>query len=161
MAAQNVTGSPQEMKAKHLLYLTIILGILVSLSAVPALADEGDTPTLMWVHRARLAYTGRSSNGPDSIKAYVHIRDATLDMVEDAMVTAEWTLPDGNTKTEQVLTDVRGIAIFSVWEGWGDYKICVTNVTKDGYLYDAGLDRESCPEFIMPWASPPSSSGTP
>ena len=143
------------MKTKHLLYLTIALGILVSLSAVPALAEEGDTPIPMWVHRARLAYTGRSSGGPDSIKAYFHIRDATLDMVEEATVTAEWTLPDGTTITERVLTNERGIAIFSVWEGWGDYKICVIDVTKATHLYDADLDRESCPEFTMPWASPP------
>jgi hypothetical protein len=152
------------MKAKHLLYLTIILGILVSLSAVPALAEEGDTPIPMWVHRARLAYTGRSSGGSDDMKAYIHIRDATLDMVEGATVTAAWTvpdrtLPDGTTITKQVivdeLTNRQGIAIFSIWEGWGDYEICVTDVTKDGRVYDPELDWESCPVFTMPWASPP------
>ena len=57
-----------------MLYLAILLGLLVSMAAVPVLADDPDIP--MWVHRARLTYTGRSSGGPDMMVAYIHIRDA-------------------------------------------------------------------------------------
>ncbi len=49
----------------------------------------------MWVHRARLTYTGRSSGGPDMMIAYIHIRDADLDMVEGAIVSADGHCPMG------------------------------------------------------------------
>ena len=136
------------MKFKRVLYLVLIVGLLISIGTLPALAEEGDIA--MWVHRARLAYTGRSSGGPDAVVAFIHIRDATLDMVEGATVTATWTLPpdkDGvvEIRTETVPTNEQGIAKFSVWEGRGDYKICIDDVTKDGRLYDPNLDREACP----------------
>ncbi len=136
------------MKAKHVLYILIVAGLLVPMIAVPALAAEDDIP--MWVHRARLAHTGRSSSGVDAIVAFIHIRDATLDMVEGAAVMAVWTLPDGTNYQEETLTNEQGIAIFTLWEGRGDYQICVTSVTKDGWLYDPTLDREACPVFTVP-----------
>jgi hypothetical protein len=139
------------MKIKPVLYLVILAGLLASMAALPVLAEE--EPIAMWVHRARLAYTGRSPHGPDAVVAFVHIRDATLDMVEGATVTAVWTLPgdDGPwTKTEAVVTNEQGIAVFAVWEGRGDYRLCVTGVTKDGWLWDPTLDREVCPVFTVP-----------
>ena len=62
-----------KMKAKKLLCLAILAGILVLAIAVPVMA--ADTP--MWIQRVRLAYTGRSSSGPDAVVAFIHIRDAT------------------------------------------------------------------------------------
>jgi hypothetical protein len=144
------------MKAKHVLYLVIIVGLLVPLSAIPVLADGGIP---MWVHHARVAYTGRSHWGPDAVGAFIHIRDANLTMVEGALVsgTWTWTLSDGTVGTEdqQVLTNRQGIAELSVWEGRGEYKICVTGVTKDGWLYDPALnwddlDSEGCTVFTAP-----------
>jgi hypothetical protein len=136
------------MKTKHVLYLAIVVGLLLSLSTLPVLAEEEGIP--MWVHRARLAYTGRSPHGPDAIVAFIHIRDATLDMVEGATVSAQWTLPDGTLRQEAVFTNAQGIAEFRLWEGRGDYQICVTSVTKAGWQYDSTLDRETCPVFTMP-----------
>jgi hypothetical protein len=136
------------MKAKHVLYLAIIVGLLAPMSALPVLA-EGDGIT-MWVHRARVAYTGRSPHGPDAVVAFIHVRDVTLDMVEGATVAAEWTLPDGSTIQEEMLTNGQGIAEFRLWEGRGDYMICVTGVTKVGWSYDPTLDREACPVFTVP-----------
>lgn len=126
------------MKAKHLLYILIIAGLLVPMGALTVLAEEGDIP--MWIHRARLAYIGRSSGGPDSMVGYIHIRDATLDMVEGATVTAEWTLPDGSIVEHEASTNSRGIAEFRVWVGRGEYTICVTDVTKAGWAYDPDLN---------------------
>lgn len=133
------------MKVKHVLYLVIIIGMLAPAIAFPVLAEEGDIP--MWVHRARLAYVGRSSGGPDAMVAYVHIRDASLDMVEGAAVTIQWTLPDGSTPDEEMLiTDSCGVAKFTRWDGEGEYKFCVTDVTKAGWDYDPdlGLNRDTC-----------------
>jgi hypothetical protein len=137
------------MKAKRLLYLVTLAGILALTVAVPAVAADDAIP--MWVHRARLAYCGRSSGGPDRVVAYIHVRDAENAMVTDAEVTGEWTLPDGTvvekTRLTGFLTGSQGIADFTIWAGRGEYKFCVTDVTKDEWQYDASLDRESCPTF--------------
>jgi hypothetical protein len=136
------------MKGKLPLYLVIAVTMLISLIAVPVLAAEDPIP--MWVSRARLAYNGRSPSGPDRVVGMIHVRDATLAMVEGATVTAEWTLPDGTVFQETALTSFQGIAQFSVWAGRGVYKLCVIDVIKVGWLYDPGLDRETCPIFIVP-----------
>ena len=130
------------MKVKHVLYLLIIVGMLAPVIAFPVLAEEGDIT--MWVHRARLAYVGRSSGGPDAMVAYVHIRDTTLDMVEGAEVTIQWTLPDGSTSMETLYTNSCGLAKFTCWEGGGPYEFCVTDVKKAGWEYDPYLNRETC-----------------
>jgi hypothetical protein len=130
------------MKAKLPLYLVIAAVMLVSLMAVPVLAD--DEPIPMWISRARLAYNGRSSSSPDRVVALIHVRDANLTMVEGAAVTAEWTLPDGTVSQSTALTAFQGIAQFSVWAGRGVYTLCVLDVTKAGWLYDPGLNLETC-----------------
>jgi len=134
------------MRARFLLYAAIALSVLVPILAGPVQADED---VAMWVHRARLAYLGRSSGGPDAVEGLIHIRDATLAMVTEATVTVEWTLPDGTVREETADTGFQGIARFSVWEGRGTYQLCVIGVVKDGWVYDPGLDRESCPVFIV------------
>lgn len=136
------------MRAKLLLYLAIVVGILLSLVAFPVLAEGNPIP--MWVSRARLAYVGRSSTGPDAVVGMIHLRDATRAMVEAAAVSVEWTLPDGTVLQETALTAFQGVAEFRAWAGRGAYRLCVTDVTKEGRLYDPDLDRESCPVFIVP-----------
>ena len=107
------------MKTRHVLYIVIVAGLLASAIALPALADEGDIE--MWVHRARVAYTGRSSGGTDTMVAFIYIRETNLEMVEGALVTADWALPDGSTREDTMLTNAQGIAAFSLWEGRGTY----------------------------------------
>jgi hypothetical protein len=137
------------MKAKSVLYLVLILGLLAPMSAFPALAEEGDVP--MWVHQMRVTYTGRSHWGPDAIEALVHMRDDNLDSVACALVDAVWTLPDGTTYLQTgVETNIQGIAEFSIFEGAGDYTICVTGATKEGWEYDSDSNWETCATFIMP-----------
>lgn len=135
------------MKAKALLYLAVVVGLLLPLGAGPVMAEEAIP---MWVHRLRVAYTGRSSTGPDDVVAFAHIRDATLDMVAGAKVTAEWKFYGAFVKSETVETNAQGIAVFKLWLGRGVYQICVTDVTKPGWDWDPDLDREECPEFTVP-----------
>jgi hypothetical protein len=141
-------GEATKMRTKLPLYLVIAVTMLVSLIAVPVLADDGPIP--MWVSRARLAYNGRSSGSPDRVVGMIHVRDANLSMVPGAAVTAEWTLPDGTVFQKTAVTAFQGIAQFTVWAGRGVYKLCVIDVTKDGWLYDPSLDLETCPTFIVP-----------
>jgi hypothetical protein len=143
------------MKAKHLLYILVIAGLLVPTVALPVLADDSVIPMPIWVHQARVAYTGRSSTGPDAIVAYVHIRDDNLERVEGATVTAnwEWKLREGTFTRDgvQAVTNEQGIAIFEIFEGAGDYTICVDFVAKDSN--EAGDSWEYTPESN--WVVPP------
>jgi hypothetical protein len=135
------------MKIKRALYLAIIVGLLASMGAIPALAEDGDIP--MWVQRARLTYTGRSSGGPDEMVAYIHIRDAELNMVEGATVEATWRMLDDEPASlvETAVTNEQGIAIFTNWSGAGDYEICVTGVDKEGWVWTG---EEVCAVYWLP-----------
>ena len=133
------------MKAK--LTLIIALCVLLSFIALPVLAED---PIAMWVSRARLAYVGRSSTGPDAVVGLIHVRDANLQMVAGATVTATWTTPDGEELHQTAVTAFQGIAEFRIWEGRGEYTLCVDGVTKGGWLYNPGLDRNTCPTFLVP-----------
>lgn len=130
-----------------LLFVVLVLALLAPIGVLPAMA-EYETP--MWVHRARLAYPGRSPHGPDTIVTYIHIRDTTQSMVPGATATASWTLPDGSVLQETRVTNAQGIAAFSLWAGFGTYSICVLDVVKEGWLYVPNRDRESCPVFTAP-----------
>lgn len=141
------------MKIKRVLYLAIIVGLLVSMGAIPVLAEEevGDIP--MWVHRARLTYTGRSSGGPDEMVAYIHIRDAELNMVDGAIVSATWTTINTEEPVSDSLavgTNDQGIAVFEFFAGAGDYEICVTEVTKTGWEWIRGAEGEDCARYWLP-----------
>lgn len=135
------------MKARKILYLAIVASILSLAIALPALADE---PVTMWVQRNRMAYCGRSSGGTDRVVAKVHIFDANKAMVTAAAVTAEWTLPDGSNLVKTVDTGFQGIAEFTLWAGRGAYQLCVLDVVKDGWLYDASLNVETCSTIVVP-----------
>ena len=127
------------MKARKILYLAIVASILSLAIALPALADDGAIP--MWIQRNRMTSCG-GGPGPDRVIAKVHIFDANRAMVTGAAVSAEWTLPDGSTLVETIDTDSQGTAAFRVFEGRGDYQICVTGVVKDGWQYDPSLNRD-------------------
>jgi hypothetical protein len=133
------------MRSRKALYLVAVVSLLLGLGVLPVLAEDAIP---MWVQRARLAYTGRSTGGPDTMVAYIHIRDAGLEMVEGADVTGLWTLPDGSTRPVVVTTNRMGIAKFYTWDGKGLYKFCVTAVHAEGRTYDPALNFDDvCPSM--------------
>jgi len=136
------------MKIRNLLNALLLVAILAFAFAVPIMAQ--DEPTTMFVQRARLAHTGRSSHSPDAIVAYIHVRDETLAMVPGVAVTVQWTLPDGTQYLETAISEFQGIASFSDWAGRGTYKVCVIDMVKTGWLWNPALDLESCPVFVVP-----------
>lgn len=119
------------MKAKLFFLVTLV----AFLSLVPATVLAETDPVSMWVSRVRLAYTGRSSTGTDTIVGLVHVRDANKRTVVGATVTASWTLPTGEVIEEKAVTSFQGIAQFSRWDGRGTYALAVSDVTKDGWIY--------------------------
>lgn len=122
--------------------------VLMAAIAVPVAADDGDIP--MWVSQVKIAYNGRSSHSPDRMVGQVHVRDANLAFVTDATVTAVWTLPNGTSLVQSSVTEFQGVAWFEVWAGAGTYSLCVTDVEKDGWVYDPGLNTQACTSFNLP-----------
>ena len=120
------------MKNRRMLYLAILAGLLVAMGAIPALAAV-DTP--MYVHQSRVAHTGRSSGGTDDIAGFIHIQDVNYDRVAGAEVTADWTWllndgTDGKLLGQTATTGDQGLAVFDdLYKGYGEYTICVTDVT--------------------------------
>jgi hypothetical protein len=135
------------MKVRHALYLTIIAGLLLPMSATPVHSADELIP--MWVHRHRLIWTERASGYPDAITSYIHIRDATKAKVAGALVVAEWELPGKLKLTQSAYTNRQGIAVISVWAGPGPYRLCIYSVAKQGWDYRSDLDRDSaCQECV-------------
>lgn len=142
------------MSRKLVLFVLVVVPMLAAAMAIPAVADDGDIP--MWVTRVRLAHNGRSSSSPDRVVAMVHVRDANRAAVTGAQVAAEWTLPNGAVTQVTAETAFQGIATFEVWAGSGTYRLCVTDVTKDGWQYDPDLNGETCGTLVITWPySPP------
>ncbi len=71
--------------------------------------------------------------------------------VSGALVYATWTLPNGTTTSQVVLTNLLGKAKFLVSsKQTGTYRVCVTNVIKSGYRYDPLQNYESCDTKTVP-----------
>ncbi|HNS49647.1 MAG TPA: hypothetical protein PKO09_00515 [Anaerolineae bacterium] len=136
------------MKTKSLLFAAVVAAMLLTMLALPAMADED---TAMWVSRVRLAWNGRSSSSPDRVVGMVHVRDANLAAVDGALVTAEWTLPNGTQVVATALTDFQGIATIETWAGGGSYTLCVTDVAKAGWVYAPDLNLETCGALLVKW----------
>jgi hypothetical protein len=136
------------MKTKQFLFAALVAALLGTMIAFPVMAED-ETP--MSVSRVRLAYNGRSSHSSDRVVGMVHVRDANKSAVVGALVAATWTEPDGSILMTTAVTDFQGIATFQVWAGSGTYELCVTDVTLDGWLYDAGQNVESCGMLTIQW----------
>ncbi len=81
----------------------------------------------------------------------LRILDQNGQRVAEAAVDVEWTLPDGSQESQQALTNVRGLARYRVKSMQsGVYQICVTDVTKDGYVYDPTQNEETCDTLTVP-----------
>jgi hypothetical protein len=137
-----------EMKAKQFLFVAVVVAVLGTMIAFPVMAED-ETP--MWVNRVRLAYNGRSSHSSDRVVGMAHVRDANMSAVAGVLVAATWTKPDGTTLETTAVTDFQGIATFQVWAGGGEYQLCVTDLTLDGWLYDPDANVESCGMLVIQW----------
>jgi hypothetical protein len=84
-----------------------------------------------------ITLSGTVSGTKANITGYVYIKDGSGKVVSNANVAIRWTLPNGSTKTVNVVTNSSGQAKFTVASTRGTYTLTVTNVTKSGYIFDA------------------------
>jgi hypothetical protein len=113
--------------------------------------EPASDETLMRVTCVRLAYNGRSSHSADRVAGMVHVRDANMAAVPGPLVAATWTKPDLASLETTAVTDFQGIATFGVWAGSGEYRLCVTDVTLEGWLYDPEENLETCGVLVIQW----------
>ncbi|MDM8004818.1 MAG: hypothetical protein QUV05_01510 [Phycisphaerae bacterium] len=81
----------------------------------------------------------------------VHVGNANMAAVAAATLTGEGTLPDDTVQEKTAVTDFQGIAMFQVWAGSGTYRLCVTDVTREGWKYDSTLNLETCGVLEVTW----------
>jgi hypothetical protein len=83
--------------------------------------------------------------------SFVRILDETGAPVPGAAVSIEWTLPDATIVPRTRPTNPGGVARFFQFAPLaGTYQLCVTNVTKTGYLYDPIMNVETCDWVTVP-----------
>jgi hypothetical protein len=129
------------MKARHVLYLATIAGILMLALAAPVLADV----IPMSVDRIRMIQTGLSSStkGRNDVAAMIRIVDEDGEPVVGALVRTEWTLPNEETADAENDTCSQGVAsVFVPLVEPGTYEMCVASVEKDGWLYEPDPQKE-------------------
>jgi hypothetical protein len=103
----------------------------------------------MHVSSITLSYTIKGKRV--TVQSNVSILDQNGNVVPSATVFGEWTLPDGTLTAQSAATNTSGVANFRVTTRQrGLYEICVTNVTKAGYVYDPSQNVETCDVITVP-----------
>ena len=96
--------------------------------------------------RARLG-----GGGKYAIVGKTRILDLGKLPVAGATVHAHWTFPDGTVLDQQAITDALGRDGFRLKSGQlGTYQMCVTGVTKPGWVYDPDHNMETCDTVTVP-----------
>jgi hypothetical protein len=70
------------------------------------------------------------------ILAGTRVHDGERAAVPDVVVTGDWSLPDGQVRTRQGVTNDEGLAWSLILSSQaGQHEFCVTDLTKEGYYY--------------------------
>jgi hypothetical protein len=111
--------------------------------------DAQATGPAMYVGSIDLRYRAR---GPRwNVVANTSVLGGAADPVVGAMISVRWTLPDGSTLDQLVESSKKGMAAFKITGAQdGEYGFCVTDVTKEGWVYDAEQNVETCDTISVP-----------
>jgi hypothetical protein len=84
------------------------------------------------------------------VTAEIRIVDANNQAVSGATVYAQWELPNGSLQDQESVTKTPGTARFTVSSTQtGVYEICVTDVVKEGWLYDPEQNVRTCDTLMV------------
>ena len=129
------------MKAK--MFSRVLWTVLVLTGLVTGMAQAASLPP-MHVGRVQASYAPVGIGGY-SIQAMVTIHDLEHMPVPGATVVVGWVLPNGAHQSQQAVTDFQGKARFQFRSAAaGAYQVCVTNVTKIGWVYNSRLNHQTC-----------------
>jgi len=97
------------------------------------------------LHVGAITVSYKLLKGYYTLTSTVTVLDAANKPVVGATVSAEWTLPSGTLVKHTATTNSKGKATFSYKDTLGGtYKLCVTNLAKAGWAYDASKNVENC-----------------
>jgi subtilisin family serine protease len=104
----------------------------------------------MHIQSIRLRYQDRGG-GRYIVTASLRVLDQDNQVVPGATVSAQWTLPSGSHVDQQAVTSLGGVAQFRLKSTQaGVFGLCVTDVTKPGWIYDPDQNGETCDSLTVP-----------
>ncbi len=83
-----------------------------------------------------IAFTVKRDDAGIELHGRVRVRNELRNLVSDAAVSIQWTLPGGGTQTAKKRTDLHGLADFQVKGPHGTYTLTVTKIAKQGSTFD-------------------------
>ncbi len=115
-----------------------------------AAVTSGFVSQTMHIGNIRLKYQV-GSGGAYRLTGQVPVLDGAQAPVAGATVTAEWTLPNGQTIVRTAVTAANGAARFQVnSRQQGLHVLTVLDVQSPGYVYDPGQNLETSEELMVP-----------
>jgi hypothetical protein len=107
-----------------------------------------DGPTM---HAGPIEMTYQTRGQKYSVSARTAVLDAGGEPVAEATVSVRWILPDSSVQDQQAESDAQGSVTFAVTDTQnGTYEFCVTDVAKEGWVYDAEQNVETCDSMAVP-----------
>lgn len=102
-------------------------------------------PALPALHVGSIVVTAKVGKRDTTASATVQILDQAGKPVSKAVVSGQWSLPNGTTLSQEATTNASGVATFrNAKDGAGTYRLCVTAVAKKGYVYQESANVETC-----------------
>lgn len=119
------------------------------LTAVFLDVTEPEPTGTLHVHAIKVTY--RAARVGYAISGVVKVLDQSNVVVSGAVVTGDYTLPNGSHQPAQGTTLANGLALLKL-KGLqtGPYQLCVTDIVKTGYTYDPDQNRVTCRTLSIP-----------
>ena len=117
--------------------------------APPPTPTPTPPPGTMHVDDIQMSYVQLNKTRYE-VSADITIKDQDAGPVNGATVSAQWTLPKGRQVNQQQVTGATGVASFSIRSKAGTYQICVTDVTKAGWIYNPSQNVKTCETLTVP-----------
>jgi hypothetical protein len=70
------------------------------------------------------------------VQAFITVVDENGDLVEDAIVSAQWAKPNGITYSTRNSTGGDGVAMFETVSREGAFTITINNIFQEGWTFD-------------------------
>jgi Tol biopolymer transport system component len=83
-----------------------------------------------------ITFSKKKDNLGIELHGKVRVKNELRALVADAVVSIQWSLPDGSQQVAQKTTDLNGLADFQLKGSHGTYTLTVTGITKPGFTFD-------------------------
>lgn len=131
------------------IYITGAINVPADVYVAKLTLDEPPPEDSLHVDDIRLRVIER--NGRYQLQALVTVKDQNGQRVSGADVAADVTVPPDRTRARTAMTNAQGRASFRGASGVGGmWQVCVTGITKAGYVYDPDQNQEACDALVYP-----------